>query len=93
MGTVPRRTVLLVAALSAVAALTCGPVAAAASPTPSAVGDRYVNNPPEDAGLTDYCADETELANNLERKADHDRALNVVGTANMRGCRIYTFRA
>lgn len=83
-------------AVAAAALLTTGPAAvsaAAESPDTSAPGDRYVSNPPEDGQLVAYCSDQAQLANNLEMQGDHDRAQNVVGAANLRGCRIYTFEA
>ncbi|GAA4487695.1 hypothetical protein GCM10023094_46480 [Rhodococcus olei] len=84
-----------VAATGAVIALlvAAAPFAiAATSTTPSVpAGDTYVSNPTEDKQITGYCADQAQLANNLERRNDHDRALQVVAAANMRGCRIYTF--
>lgn len=60
-------------------------------PGAQSAGDRYVNNPTDDAGIAAYCADQAVLANNLDRQGDRDRAEEVVGAANMRGCRIYTF--
>lgn len=57
----------------------------------AAQGDTYVSNPPEDRSLIGYCQDQATLANNLVEDGDQDRALDVVGAANIRGCRIYTF--
>ncbi|MFF0813803.1 hypothetical protein ACFYVR_01380 [Rhodococcus sp. NPDC003318] len=82
-----------VATCVAILVLLVTPVAAEAVPsTPSDPPDRYVSNPTDDPGIADYCAGEAQLANNLDRQGDRDRAEQVVGAANMRGCRIYTFR-
>ncbi|MGW4479640.1 hypothetical protein [Rhodococcus triatomae] len=80
-----RRRVAVVAA-GICAACVLSPLGASA-----AAGDAYVSNPPEDRDLIGYCQDQARLANNLVEKGDSDRAVDVVGAANIRGCRIYTF--
>ncbi|MGW0176120.1 hypothetical protein ACWDUM_20030 [Rhodococcus sp. NPDC003322] len=91
-----RTTAFVLVAFASTALLVAGPATsaeAATAPPKAGPGDRYVSNPPDDNQLVGYCSDQAQLANNLEMQGDHDRALNVVGAANMRGCRIYTFEA
>ncbi|MFD4292458.1 hypothetical protein ACFWPA_01320 [Rhodococcus sp. NPDC058505] len=83
---------LLTIGVAAAAMILAGP-AAAVGAADSGAGDRYVSNPPDDDHLVGYCDDQAQLGNNLEAQGDHDRAASVVGAANMRGCRIYTFPA
>jgi hypothetical protein len=79
-----RRVAVVAAGICAVFVL--APLGASA-----ATGDMYVSNPPEDRDLIGYCQDQARLANNLVEQGDSDRAVDVVGAANIRGCRIYTF--
>lgn len=75
-----------VVAVCACAACVLAPLGATAAP-----GDTYMSNPPQDKQLIGYCQDQARLANNLVDRGDPDRAADVVGAANLRGCRIFTF--
>lgn len=55
--------------------------------------DAYISNPSTDPSLQDFCDDQATLANNLRAQGHEARAEEVVGTANMRGCRIFTFES
>ncbi|MFC9790735.1 hypothetical protein [Rhodococcus sp. NPDC127528] len=84
-----RRT--LTAACCAVAALT---VALGAAPAAfAAASQTYFSNPTDDPKQQAFCNDQAALANNLVAKGDQTRADQVVSTANMSGCRIYTFQS
>lgn len=59
----------------------------------AALQDTYISNPSTDPSLQDFCDDQATLANNLRDQGHEARAEEVVGTANMRGCRIFTFES
>ncbi|WP_246098249.1 hypothetical protein [Rhodococcus spelaei] len=58
-----------------------------------AASQTYYSNPTDDPKQQAFCNDQAALANNLVAKGDQTRADQVVSTANMGGCRIYTFQS
>ncbi|WP_249354093.1 hypothetical protein [Rhodococcus sp. USK13] len=74
-------------AAAAVPLFGVGPSAAAAP------GDTYISNPVTDPADQAFCDDQAALANNLSAKGDYARADGVASSANMSGCRIFTFQA
>lgn len=56
-------------------------------------GDTYISNPPTDPSKQDFCNEQATLANNLTGQGDYARADEVVSTANLSGCRIFTFHS
>lgn len=82
-GVVPTGTTPLAGAQGATT--TTAPTVTA---TPS---DKYISNRTDDRKDQSFCDDQAALANNLNRQGDATRAESVVSTANMSGCRIYTF--
>ncbi|SDD34307.1 hypothetical protein [Rhodococcus tukisamuensis] len=67
---------------------TTATAAPSATATPS---DKFISNKTDDPKDQPFCDDQAALANNLNRQGDATRAESVVSTANMSGCRIYTF--
>ncbi|MFC4604620.1 hypothetical protein [Rhodococcus kronopolitis] len=62
------------------------------SAAPTAMpSDEFISNKTDDPKDQPFCDDQAALANNLNKQGDSTRAESVVSTANMGGCRIYTF--
>lgn len=68
-----------------------GSTTTAAPSATAAPSDKFISNKTDDPKDQPFCDDQAALANNLERQGDGTRAESVVSTANMGGCRIYTF--
>lgn len=68
-----------------------GSTTTTAPTTADSPSDKYISNRTDDRKNQSFCDDQAALANNLNRQGDATRAESVVSTANMSGCRIYTF--
>ena len=68
-----------------------GSTTTAAPSATAAPSDKFISNKTDDPKDQSFCDDQAALANNLDRQGDGTRAESVVSTANMGGCRIYTF--